>query len=58
MIALLGMTKVANWQVLADHDKDRAMVLDIDTSTENWAGDDSKVAKFAKLSQHYPFRRR
>ena len=48
MIALLGMTKVANWQVLADHDKDRVqMVLDIDTSTENWAGDDSKVAKFA-----------
>ena len=47
MIALLGMTKVANWQVLADHDKDRVqMVLDIDTSTENWAGDVTKVAKF------------
>jgi division protein CdvB (Snf7/Vps24/ESCRT-III family) len=47
MIALLGMTKVANWQVLADHDKDRVqMVLDIDTSTENWASDATKVAKF------------
>jgi division protein CdvB (Snf7/Vps24/ESCRT-III family) len=47
MIALLGMTKVANWQVLADHDKDRVqMVLDIDSSTENWATDETKVAKF------------